>query len=1040
MGQITTGVGLISGLDIQAIVDQLIAIEARPKELVEQRNAVLTSQQVAFTTVNAALLGLKNSTNSLIDDSAFSATNAFSSNESILSVSSGVGAVPGNYQFTVKQLVAAQRTVSKGFADTDATPIGAGVLTFDRGEARLDSKTTVDRLNGGQGLDRGILRVTDRSGASTIVDLSEAVTIDDVLNAFNNNININVIASIDGDRLVLTDNTGQTASDLVVADIGLGTTAASIGLRGNSGGTDTLSGSQINTLGVDTLLADLNDGNGVRRTQSTDDLTITVSGGAAFAVNLSTAQTVGDVIDAINTAAADAGVDVTASVAADGVSLAVTNNTGGALSIAAANGSQAVNDLGLNVAASGGTIDGERLVAALNSKLVRNLNGGDGLNTSLNPTGLTGSTNLADLFGGVGLGSDGTTAADLDLRGRNNFQYLIDLDAFTTVQDLIDGVDTATSGNFSVTIEGNALRITDNTTTGVAPTRVFDAGASTAAADLGWAPFNSSNPRTILGIDTNPADGALVPGTVRIQDRSGATADIDLSTDIESVSDILDAINNAGIGVVATLNQAGNGIQITDTTGGTGDLVISDLTGGSAAALQIDGTYASDTVNGGDLDLRYVTESSTLDQLGISRGRFRITDSSGASATVDLTQGDEVTLQDVIDEINSRGLQINARLNDSGDGLLIEDLGPGNVKLRVEDDGSTTARDLGILGEAANFGENIDGSFEKTIIVEATDTLTDLQNKINEADLGITASIINDGSSGNPYRLSLSSDEGGADSAFVFDDGGLDLQAVNLSEAQDAVVFFGGNTGQDALLITSASNTLDTLIPGADVTLNATSDQPVQVTISRDDEAITSSVSAFVNSFNSLMDTIDGFDTYNADTEERGLLLGDSTIGSVRQTLYNAVIGRNSELSSQFAALSQVGITVGSGARLQFDQSKFNAALAEDRDAVEALFTFKEEDDDGNITAAGVGVRLDELLERLTDTETGSIQSRIDGIDDQIALNNRRIEQLDEALAAKRERLTNEFIAMERALAELQSQGSALNSLSGISANNSSSE
>ena len=127
MGQITSGVGLISGINTAQLIDQLLALEARPKELVEQRNAVLTSQQVAFQDINARLLALKLSAGSFTDERIFQATSATSSNESVLTVSSSASTVPGTFDFVVDRLVTTQQVVTGGFTDRDATgdrPVG----------------------------------------------------------------------------------------------------------------------------------------------------------------------------------------------------------------------------------------------------------------------------------------------------------------------------------------------------------------------------------------------------------------------------------------------------------------------------------------------------------------------------------------------------------------------------------------------------------------------------------------------------------------------------------------------------------------------------------------------------------------------------------------------------------------------------------------------------------------------------------------------------------------------------------------------------
>ncbi|MEM6392584.1 MAG: flagellar filament capping protein FliD [Planctomycetota bacterium] len=1044
MGQISSSVGLVSGINSADIIDQLIAIESRPRQIVEQRNTVLESQRVAFQDVNANLLAVKSTTARFTTESVFSATTATSSNESVIAVSSREGAVPGNYTFRVGQLVSSQQTITNGFADRTGTPVApnGGTLTFDRGDARLDSVTQLANLNGGQGIERGLIRITDRAGNTDVIDLSAAVTVNDVTDAINRATGVNVIAQADGDRLTLTDATGSTLQDLVVADIGLSTTATSLGIAGSAtadldGDDNTLTGTNINTLGGDTVLAALNDGNGIR-TAAGSDFSIT-TGAGTFGIDLSQANTLQDVFDAIEAATAG---DVTASTNADGTALQLTAASG-SISFTAGS-SLALQDLGLDRSTiAGGTATGGRPVAEINSKLLRSLQGGTGIGGIVGEgtVPVTAATNLADLFQGDGVSTNGLgTLRDLTIFARDDATtgYAVNLDTLTTVGDLIDIVDDRTDGRVTVSINpDNTLTFTDNTG-GTENLRIVNENGSQGGTDLGIIVDDAVS--SVTTVDLNPTGTPPTNAQITVTNAAGTTANIDLGG-ARSVTDLLDAFNDAGLNLSASLNAAGNGLEITDNSVGGGSLTIADLSGNAAQQLGIQGTFADGVADTGSLDRQYITEATTLDSLDVARGRFRIIDSTGQGATVDLTQGDENTIQDVINEINSRGLAINARINDAGNGILLEDTGPGTFAISVEDSGSTTAADLNLLGSAANPGGSIDGSFRQTITLEATDTLDDVALKIANADVGVTASVIDDGSLGNPYRLALAAQNTGTAGAFVFDDGGLGLGQSNLSEAQDAVAFFGGADPADALVITSTSNTLDAVLPGVTIDLLATSDQPVQITISQDNESLITAASDFVNAFNSAADTLDQYDSYDAENEVRGLLLGDSTIANVRSSMFNSVIGFNQELTGQFQSLSQVGISVGPGARLQFDQNAFTEALAEDRDAVEALFTFQQfavdpetgEEDRDTVIARGVGVELDELFDRFTRTGDGVVDGALDRLDDQIELNNDRIDDLNARLDASRARLEAEFAAMESALAGLQDQSNALASLSGNS-------
>lgn len=1047
MGAITSSTGLISGLDTESIISQLIALESRPKTAIESRNTVLEAQQTAYQTVNAQLLSLRNASTRIANDEAFDATSASSSDEAVATVSSGVGAAVGNYSLTVKQLVGSQQTISRGYADAGATFLApeGGTLTFNRGEARLDRETRLDELNGGQGIERGFVRITDRSGNTAVIDLTSVVTVNDVVDQLNRATGVNILAEVNGDALTIIDATGQGTSDLIIQDVGSGGTATSLGLTGQSS-TGELNGTNINTVGKRTYVSTLNDGNGIRAASALDDFNLTTNGGGSFDINISNALTLEDVIDTIETAS---GGEVTATFNADGNGLQLTDNTGSGagFAITALNDSKAALDLGILGSDDDGDGDivGGRVVSRINSKSLGSLNGGAGLAAFGGDAFATldGTTSLGDLFQGAGLSSNGLPAADIEILARDSdgltLPSTINLDGLTTVQDLIDEFDSATGGKVTLAIEGQTLIATDNTG-GSADLIIRNANGSTALNDLGLAvsgPVVSTTSR-----DVDPAGGALGGAQFTVTNSAGGVGSVDLAGS-ESVQDILDKINDAALGVRAELNNAGTGIKLTDTAGGTDDLIVEDdPTGVVAAQLGLVGTFEDGLVDSGPLGFQYVNEGSRLDNLGVTRGKFTIQDSDGRAATVDLTQGNEQTIGDVLSEINSRGLAISARVNDTGDGLILEDTGSGAVDISISEDGSTTAADLGILGDFTA-GQDIDGSFRKSIDIAATDTLQSIAQKITNAKVGVSATVINDGSPGAPFRLSLSSDKSGTGGAFTLDDGGLGLEINNVATAQDAVIFYGGDNPADALVVTSKSNTIDNLIDGASISVLATSDQPIQITVSDDPAAVTSAANDFVSSFNGLVDSLNEFDSYNADTEERGLLLGDSALSRLRTSIYNAVIGRNPGLTGQFSSLAEVGIRVGQGAKLSIDSEKFQAALAADPDGVRDLFTFEQFEIDPEtgeetdvVIAQGVGLEIDKLLERLTDGTDGVLERQVAILQDQIEANNKRIESVDSTIERKRERLEREFNNLEFTLAGLQDQQAALAGLSSAQAQN----
>jgi flagellar hook-associated protein 3 FlgL len=202
---------------------------------------------------------------------------------------------------------------------------------------RLTQTTRVADLKLGAGVDLNQSIVIRNGPKAVTVDLSQAETVEDVLNAINY-ADVGVWARISEDGTALNVVNRISGTDLTIEEHG-GSTATALGIR---------------SLHASTELANLNDHGGVR-TVDGDDLRITTRSGANIDVDLDGSETLQDVIDRINAAA---GGSVTASLATMGNGLLLTDHTagGGTLAVSALNDSPAVRDLGLDAAASGGQL------------------------------------------------------------------------------------------------------------------------------------------------------------------------------------------------------------------------------------------------------------------------------------------------------------------------------------------------------------------------------------------------------------------------------------------------------------------------------------------------------------------------------------------------------------------------------------------------------------------------------------------------------------------------------------------------------------
>jgi flagellar hook-associated protein 2 len=1003
MGTLFSGVGLVSGLNIQQIVDQLIAVEARPRDQLITRMRSIDAQRTAFTDISARITALLGRVNALSRRDSFLAARAASSDSDVLSATASSTAQPGSYTFTVRGLAAAHQLVSRGFSGPNAG-LSPGTLTIESARARVDRRTLLNELNGHTGVQRGSFQIVDSSGRTATIDIADAITLDDVVQRIND-ADVGVHADVRNDALVLTDERGGR---LRVREVEGGRTAADLGFAaGRTSGDGSLAGATLMRLGRQTGLDALNDGLGLRRAAAGGDFRITDSSGGEIVVELSEVLQTDTRLERLNQA--------------NGVRLGtirVTNRAGRVTEIDLT-GAQTAGDIkqriesadaGLSVVISGGRFVISDTTSATTNDLV-----------------------IEDV-------ENGTAARDLGIAGRSanptlNGRQVLRVD---TMADVLAAINYARGNLGQVTAaisdqDGRSIVLTDSgggTTGRLVLTALNN---SKALSDLGLreGAFDAEQPvagRRILGgvntvlLQTLNGGRGIDGGVIRIS-ASGAATDVDL-TGAETLRDVIDAINtaseSAALGVRAGYDPTGTRLLITGDNDSAGEITISDVTGEMAAQLGL--AQTGTRIRGDNLQRQYINERTRLADLnagrGVQLGRLRITDSAGRSASIDLATGTLNTLQDVLDRINAAALGVRAEINATGDGLQLVDTAGGNLDLKVEEEGGRIARDLNILGQHRG---TLDGSFEVRLEIGAGDTLADVRNRINQASGLVSASVVSDGTPTNPYRLSLTARQSGTAGELVVDGEALGLTFSTLSQARDARVLIGdGSTG--GLLVTSSTNTITNIVEGVTLNLSGVSDQAVTVTVVRDTSAMVDTIRGLVSDFNSLLDRIKDLGAYDAESQSRGPLQGDATLRTIESRLFRSVTGALPGLAGNIRRLSQIGVRLDDKSRLTFDEERFRETYEADPEAVTSFFT---------TAASGLAARMKSQLEALTESD-GMIPRRNRALENQKDLLNERVGQLNELLERRRTRLTRQFLAMEQALSGMQSQSAALGSIGAL--------
>lgn len=324
-----------------------------------------------------------------------------------------------------------------------------------------------------------------------------------------------------------------------------------------------------------------------------------------------------------------------------------------------------------------------------------------------------------------------------------------------------------------------------------------------------------------------------------------------------------------------------------------------------------------------------------------------------------------------------------------------------------------------------------DGTTKSLDLTGQDTSLNGLANAINnDKDIGVNATVINDGS-GTPYRLLLTSRETGAQNAVsnISVANNATLDSFLQYAGTDAANVTQGQAAQDALLningvdITSATNTVENVIDGVTLTLNQTTTTAATVSLSKDDSVAKKAIQDFVSSYNSLLGTLKSLTSYDVDSQRSSALTGDSVARSVQTRMRDAILGGFD--ASQGTNLAQIGITTDpKTGELQIDDTKLSAALADNTSGVTSLFT----------SGTGIGKRVSDTADAFIKTD-GMLSGAQDGLTKTVADIQKQYEATADRINQRMDTYRAQFTQLDAMVSQMNSLSSYLSQqLSALSA------
>lgn len=195
-----------SGLDVNAIVSQLMTLERRPLTALTQREVEVTSRIGALARVQGGVASLQNAAAALARTSTFTAMRASVVGDSLTAaVTDSARASPGSYQVKVSSLASAHALASQAFSAEEQ--IGTGTLTIQLGSVSGNAFTPA------AGGTASPIAITPSS--NTLAGIRDAI------NAAKIGVTASVVTDSAGSRLsLLANDTGRANTIRVAVDDG----------------------------------------------------------------------------------------------------------------------------------------------------------------------------------------------------------------------------------------------------------------------------------------------------------------------------------------------------------------------------------------------------------------------------------------------------------------------------------------------------------------------------------------------------------------------------------------------------------------------------------------------------------------------------------------------------------------------------------------------------------------------------------------------------------------------------------------------------
>lgn len=299
------------------------------------------------------------------------------------------------------------------------------------------------------------------------------------------------------------------------------------------------------------------------------------------------------------------------------------------------------------------------------------------------------------------------------------------------------------------------------------------------------------------------------------------------------------------------------------------------------------------------------------------------------------------------------------------------------------------------------------GAAEKEISVSSSDTLTKIATKINEAEMGIQASVVTDVD--GKERLMLRSKETGTDKAFSVE---IDTALTKLGQSQTQAAA-NAKVKLNGVELESSTNTFASTIPGMSFTVSEVTTNAATITVKADTETMKKNIQEFVDAYNELNELLAKSTKYTEETKTAGVLQGDSATVSLQNSLRMLTQGISGSKGA-FTRLADIGIQMQQGGKLSVDTSKLDKGLA-DLESLKGLFANKA---DSLGQGGGIAVNFKSFTDKLLAFD-GTLNTKTDSLERTLKSNSAEQEKVNKRAQTLETRLYQQYSALDVKMSSL---------------------